>query len=57
MRTFVLRTTTLPIMEGCFTLLLKKDKGLTLVDVLEGNTIGSVIATHTECFLHVEGSK
>ena len=34
-----------------------KEKGLTLGDVLERNTIGSVIATHTECFLHVEGSK
>ena len=34
-----------------------KEKSLTLADVLEGNTIGSVIATHTECFLHVEGSK
>ena len=34
-----------------------KEKGLTLDDVLEGNSIGSVIATHTECFLHVEGSK
>ena len=33
-----------------------KEKSLTLADVLEGNTIGSVIATHTECFLHVEGS-
>ena len=34
-----------------------KERALTLEDVLYGNTIGSVIATHTECFLHVEGSK
>ena len=34
-----------------------KEKSLTLADVLEENFIGSVIATHTECFLHVEGSK
>ena len=34
-----------------------KERALTLDDVLEWNTIGSVIATHTECFLHVEGSK
>ena len=34
-----------------------KEKGLTLADVLEHNTIGSVIATHTECFFAVEGDK
>ena len=34
-----------------------KERAFTLGDVLEKNTIGSVIATHTECFLHVEGSK
>ena len=34
-----------------------KEKGLTLDDLLFANPIGSVIATHTECFLHVEGSK
>ena len=34
-----------------------KERALTLDDVFEMNTIGSVLATHTECFLHVEGSK
>ena len=34
-----------------------KEKSVTLEDILELNTIGSVIATYTECFLHVEGSR
>ena len=34
-----------------------KEIALTLDDFLKKNHIGSVIATHTECFLYVEGSK